>query len=224
MVLCSSISSSSLVLVLFSMHGFPRIKAHLRPDTRFKCMLLSLHSFSVVSFFYPSSFSFCFAMVMFHFLKRELETAFVHRFSMATMPFSNLPRNCAHYWLGSGLFVAYFTYHPLYTPPPWSNTVVLVLVLGWAVCAGRKTTHAVPSLFHFSSPSARSLLSLLKGREKQEESSKVQNEYRKGRKMLKGKRTNDRFRHRNESQKIKRKKKTNHMELVSFVFSSCAAC
>lgn len=47
-----------------------------------------------------------------HYIKRELETLFVHRFSHATMPlFPNLPRNCAHYW-GAGLYISVFVLSP----------------------------------------------------------------------------------------------------------------
>nr|GLL20850.1 very-long-chain enoyl-CoA reductase [Ipomoea trifida] len=51
----------------------------------------------------------------FHYFKRILETFFVHRFSHATSPLSNVFRNCAYYW-SFGAFIAYFVNHPLYTP------------------------------------------------------------------------------------------------------------
>ncbi|KAL8762435.1 MAG: hypothetical protein Q9184_001563 [Pyrenodesmia sp. 2 TL-2023] len=52
------------------------------------------------------------ALIVLHFLKRELETLFIHRFSAATMPLFNLFKNSAHYWLLAGLNIAFFTYRP----------------------------------------------------------------------------------------------------------------
>nr|WDA53431.1 aery-long-chain enoyl-CoA reductase [Erycina pusilla] len=51
----------------------------------------------------------------FHYLKRIMETFFVHSFSHATSPLSNVFRNCAYYWT-FGTYIAYYVNHPLYTP------------------------------------------------------------------------------------------------------------
>lgn len=52
----------------------------------------------------------------FHYAKRLLETQFVHRFSNATMPITNLVKNCSYYW-GFAAYIAYHVNHPLYTAP-----------------------------------------------------------------------------------------------------------
>ncbi|KAG1683095.1 Very-long-chain enoyl-CoA reductase [Nymphon striatum] len=59
----------------------------------------------------------------FHYVKRLLETLFVHRFSHNTMPISNLFKNCSYYWL-FGMIIGYFVNHPLYTPPMYGNLQV----------------------------------------------------------------------------------------------------
>ncbi|KAI9219070.1 3-oxo-5-alpha-steroid 4-dehydrogenase-domain-containing protein [Blastocladiella britannica] len=49
-------------------------------------------------------------MLMFHFLKREFETLFIHRFSHGTMPLSNLFKNSGHYWLLSGVLIGWHVF------------------------------------------------------------------------------------------------------------------
>lgn len=54
----------------------------------------------------------CLVLITLHFLKRELETVLVHRFSNATMPASNIIKNSGHYWILAGLNMAYWIYSP----------------------------------------------------------------------------------------------------------------
>jgi very-long-chain enoyl-CoA reductase len=51
-----------------------------------------------------------------HFVKREFETLFVHKFSRPTMPLRNLFKNCAYYWSFAAV-IGYFLCHPQYVPP-----------------------------------------------------------------------------------------------------------
>ncbi|KAL5343746.1 3-oxo-5-alpha-steroid 4-dehydrogenase-domain-containing protein [Aspergillus crustosus] len=52
------------------------------------------------------------ALLALHFVKREYETVFVHRFSNATMPASNIVKNSGHYWLLAGANIAYWVFRP----------------------------------------------------------------------------------------------------------------
>jgi very-long-chain enoyl-CoA reductase len=51
-----------------------------------------------------------------HFLKREFETVFVHKFSRPTMPLSNLFKNCTYYWT-FGAVIGYPLCSPSYAAP-----------------------------------------------------------------------------------------------------------
>ncbi|CAD2217370.1 enoyl reductase [Angomonas deanei] len=51
-----------------------------------------------------------------HFIKRELETVFVHKFSRPTMPLRNIFKNSIYYW-SFAAFIGYILCHPDYTEP-----------------------------------------------------------------------------------------------------------
>ncbi|KAM8880967.1 very-long-chain enoyl-CoA reductase [Synchiropus picturatus] len=69
----------------------------------------------------------------FHYIKRLIETIFVHRFSHGTLPLRTIVRNCMYYW-GFSAWLAYYINHPLYTPPSFGNIQVNSALLMFVMC------------------------------------------------------------------------------------------
>ncbi|XP_042366416.1 very-long-chain enoyl-CoA reductase [Plectropomus leopardus] len=79
----------------------------------------------------------------FHYMKKLIETIFVHHFSHGTMPLRTIVRNCAYYW-GFSAWLAYYINHPLYTPPSYGELQVNYALVIFVICElGNFSIHLV---------------------------------------------------------------------------------
>ncbi|XP_063795932.1 very-long-chain enoyl-CoA reductase-like isoform X3 [Pseudophryne corroboree] len=73
----------------------------------------------------------------FHYIKRLIETIFVHRFSHGTMPLKSIVKivlqNCFYYW-GFAAWLAYYINHPLYTPPIYGKMQISLSMVMFLMC------------------------------------------------------------------------------------------
>jgi len=82
-------------------------------------------------------------LVLLHYLKREFETVFIHRFGNETMPVFNIFKNSFHYWILGGANIAYFLYHPKFTQHR-SNLEVNICAVAIILCIlGNFWTHII---------------------------------------------------------------------------------
>ncbi|KAM4721206.1 very-long-chain enoyl-CoA reductase-like [Rhinophrynus dorsalis] len=81
----------------------------------------------------------------FHYIKRLIETIFVHRFSHGTMPLRSIVKNCFYYW-GFAAWLAYYINHPLYTPPSYGKKQISLAMIMFLICeSGNFSIHVALS-------------------------------------------------------------------------------
>jgi very-long-chain enoyl-CoA reductase len=69
------------------------------------------------------------ALIVLHFIKREIETIFVHKFSAATMPLRNIFKNSFHYWILAGVNIAAWICAPSGPTAKATNPILLYVGL-----------------------------------------------------------------------------------------------
>ncbi|XP_072306657.1 very-long-chain enoyl-CoA reductase [Eucyclogobius newberryi] len=98
----------------------------------FRVPYIYSHSFAFTSSPHPVVTLAC-ACHTIHYIKRLVETIFVHRFSHGTMPLRTIVWNCAYYW-GFSAWLAYYINHPLYTPPSYGNLQINYALAVFVMC------------------------------------------------------------------------------------------
>ncbi|KAK7881154.1 hypothetical protein WMY93_029563 [Mugilogobius chulae] len=98
----------------------------------FRVPYIYSHSFAFTSSPHPVVRLACVCHTI-HYIKRLVETIFVHRFSHGTMPLRTIVWNCAYYW-GFSAWLAYYINHPLYTPPSYGDLQINYALAIFVMC------------------------------------------------------------------------------------------
>ncbi|XP_067309209.1 trans-2,3-enoyl-CoA reductase-like 2b [Pseudorasbora parva] len=78
-----------------------------------------------------------------HYIKRLVETIFIHRFSDGTLPLRTIMLLCLYYW-GFASWQAYYINHPLYTPPSYGRLQIYSALAMFLVCEfGNLSVHLI---------------------------------------------------------------------------------
>ncbi|KAK9337608.1 3-oxo-5-alpha-steroid 4-dehydrogenase-domain-containing protein [Lipomyces starkeyi] len=142
--LCLASSKTVLVpnspLRVYDMHDGTRVFVKdIGPQIHRRTLLLTAYSgpvFFHILFYYCQAFIYgttfqhtasqilAFTLITLHFAKRIFETIFVHVFYRLTVSFYSLYLYLFHYWLLSGVFMAYYIYYPSCAAVPSAPSLI----------------------------------------------------------------------------------------------------
>ncbi|KAI7809854.1 trans-2, partial [Triplophysa rosa] len=78
-----------------------------------------------------------------HYIKKLVETIFIHRFSDGTLPLRTIMQICLYYW-GFAAWQAYYINHPLYTPATYGKLQIYSALAMFLICeCGNLSVHLV---------------------------------------------------------------------------------
>ncbi|XP_056599165.1 trans-2,3-enoyl-CoA reductase-like 2b isoform X1 [Triplophysa dalaica] len=78
-----------------------------------------------------------------HYIKKLVETIFIHRFSDGTLPLRTIMQICLYYW-GFAAWQAYYINHPLYTPATYGKLQIYSALAMFLICeCGNFSVHLV---------------------------------------------------------------------------------
>ncbi|KAK7207057.1 3-oxo-5-alpha-steroid 4-dehydrogenase-domain-containing protein [Myxozyma melibiosi] len=135
----------------YDMHDGTRVVVKdLGPQISRRTLLMTAYSGPVVihllffycqTLFYGTKFQhsasqfLAFTLITLHFAKRVFETLFVHVFYRITVSFYSIYVYILHYWVLSGVFMAYYIYYPTCLPVQYSTSAIDHAASNLAACS-----------------------------------------------------------------------------------------